>query len=116
MKNNNNRSFEPPDFHSQVANFFKFMAAKVSIACKDTFSNNWKVIHRMPCFSLASANTRSMVSFLSVYSLIFFGVSQMLCFFHIRHPNMATDALGHIFSFRPSRSVRIWNGTRVVVS
>src|SRR5690606_4887640 len=52
-----------PDFQSQVAIFFRFMAAKTSIACMVTFSSPLKVVHRMPCFSFRSANTRSIVSF-----------------------------------------------------
>ena len=49
-------------FHVQFAIFFKFMAAKVSIACMDNFLSPLKVVHRIPCFSFASAKTRSIVS------------------------------------------------------
>jgi NADPH:quinone reductase-like Zn-dependent oxidoreductase len=49
--------------HSQIASFFRFIAANVSIACMVTFRIPRKVVHRMPCFSFKSANTRSIVSF-----------------------------------------------------
>ena len=46
------RSLEPPDFHGQVANFFRFMAATISIVCMETFSKPRKVVHRMPSLIL----------------------------------------------------------------
>ncbi len=50
-------------FHSQVANFFKFIAANTSIVCVATFSKPRYLVQRIPCFSFASANIRSIVCF-----------------------------------------------------
>ena len=49
-------------FHSQVANFFKFIAANTSIVCVATFKPRY-LVQRIPCFSFASANIRSIVCF-----------------------------------------------------
>ncbi len=51
----------------QVAIFFKFMAANVSIACIDLFLRPRQVVHRTPCFSFASAKARSIVSLRFAY-------------------------------------------------
>lgn len=60
--------------HVHVAIFLRFMAAKVSIACIDNFLSPLKVVQRIPCFSFASANTRSIVSLRRAYINLFTSV------------------------------------------
>lgn len=48
--------------HFLIANFFKFMAANLSLTQFVTWARPVYLVYLMPCFSLASAKTRSMVS------------------------------------------------------
>ena len=61
-------------FIVHVASFLRFMHAKVRLTCILTLASPRYWVYRMPCFSLASANTRSIVSFRFLYSAFPSGV------------------------------------------
>ena len=54
-------------FHFQFASFFKFIAANLSLTQFLTWARPLYGVYLIVCFSLASANTRSIFSFLKVY-------------------------------------------------
>lgn len=50
-------------FHIQLANFFRFMHEKIRLTSILIFDKPLNFVYLIPCFSFASAKTRSIVSF-----------------------------------------------------
>lgn len=64
----------PPSFlHFHIANFFKFIAVNLSLNHFLTCVKPLYNVYLIPYFSFASANTRSIVSFLLLYSSLYLG-------------------------------------------
>ena len=76
-----------------IAYFLRFIAANLSLTQFVTWAKPLKRVYLIECFSFASANTRSIVSFLSVYIALYFGVHRFYlmsflfsCFQHLSSP------------------------------
>lgn len=63
-----------PSRHFHMASFFRFIAANLSLTHFVTWDRPRCSVYRMPCFSFASANTRSIFSFRNLYSAWYCGV------------------------------------------
>ena len=88
----------PPCF--QLASFLRFIHAKVSATCILTFSRPRSCVKRIPCFSLASPNTRLNCLFSSLINgTVSRRVPVILRQFHVWFPDVPGDYLLTGFAF-----------------
>lgn len=93
-----------PDFHSQVASFFRFMAAKTSIACTVTFSSP-RPSHAMLFLHIGKYAFNRFFP-LSVNLFVLLGMTQMIRFFDVMNPDVSAHTLRVVFTFRALLKIR----------